>query len=88
MTEKTNFKEPTPEQIKLMNDYNNLCNEALKFISLCEPNHFLQNVCDKLVESIGWFSHYVANGGDVVKCEVKPAPDISPTEAARIVTIN
>lgn len=88
MTDKITYKDPTQEQLKLMQDYADICSQAIDIILKCEPNDALKNASARIQESMGWFHSYVINGG-ALKPDVVPAQkEMSPTEAARIVTLN
>jgi len=38
-----NYKEPTEEQLKLMQDYSDICSEAIELIMKCDENIMLQH---------------------------------------------
>lgn len=58
-----NYKEPTQEQLKLMQDYSELCGKAMDIILKCENNPMLQHASTRIQESMMWFHSYVINGG-------------------------
>jgi hypothetical protein len=58
-----NYKEPTDEQLKLMQDYSDLCGKAMDIILKCENNPMLQNSSSRMQEAMMWFHSYVINGG-------------------------
>ncbi len=61
-----NYKEPTKEQIKLMQDYSDICSQAIDIIAKCENHITLQHASARLQESMSWFHSYVINGGKLV----------------------
>ena len=58
-----NYKDPTPEQLKLMQDYSDICSQAIDMIMKCEQNIMLQHASARMQESMSWFHSYVINGG-------------------------
>lgn len=60
-----NYKEPSEDQLKLMQNYSDICSSAIDIISKCEPNLMLQHASARIQESMGWFHSYVINGGKV-----------------------
>jgi hypothetical protein len=58
-----NYKEPTQEQIKLMQEYSDICGAAIELIMKCEQNVMLQHASARMQESMSWFHTYVINGG-------------------------
>ncbi len=87
MTDKITYKEPTPEQLKLMQDYADICSQAIAIILKCEMNDALNHSSTRIQEAMMWFHSYILNGG-ALKPEVTQ-PEVSPTMAAsRIVTLN
>ena len=65
-----NYKEPTEEQLNLMQDYAELCSSAMELIMKCEPDIMLQHASARMQESMSWFHSYVINGGKLAK-EIK-----------------
>jgi hypothetical protein len=57
------YSEPTQEQLKLMQDYSNVCSEAIEILMKCEQNIMLQHASARMQESMAWFHSYVINGG-------------------------
>ena len=62
-----NYKEPDAEQIKLMQEYSDVCSKAIELIMNCENHLMLQHASARMQESMSWFHSYVINGGKVSK---------------------
>lgn len=62
-----NYKEPSQEQLKLMQEYSDICSEAMDIITKCEPHIMLQHASARLQESMGWLHSYVINGGKLIQ---------------------
>lgn len=58
-----NYKDPTPDQLKLMQDYSNICAQGLDLIMKCESHINLQHTAARMQESMHWFHTYIINGG-------------------------
>jgi len=58
-----NYKDPTPEELKLMQEFSEVCSRGMDLIMKCEQNIMLQHASARLQESMGWFHSYVINGG-------------------------
>ena len=58
-----NYKEPTPEQLKLMQEFSDICSSAMDIIMKCEQQIMLQHAAARIQEGMGWFHGYVINGG-------------------------
>jgi hypothetical protein len=58
-----NYKEPTKEQLELMQNYSNICSEAIDLILKCETSPILRDASVRIQESMGHFHNYVINGG-------------------------
>lgn len=57
------YREPDQAQLKLMQDYSDLCSNAIDLIMKCEGNIALQHASARMQESMAWFHSYVINGG-------------------------
>jgi len=89
MTDKISFKEPSPEQLQLMQDYADICGAGMEIIMKCEINEDIKNAAVRMKESMYHFHAYVINGGGLKTEAAVSKPEISPTQAAaRIVTLN
>lgn len=64
-----NYKEPSKEQIELMQDFSDICSEAIDLILKCEENITLQHASARMQESMSWFHSYVINGGKLKKSQ-------------------
>lgn len=62
-----NYKEPTKEQLKLMQEYSDICGKAIDIIMKCEQHIALQHASARIQESMNWFHTYVINGGKLEK---------------------
>ena len=62
-----NYKEPTKEQLELMQEYSNICSQAIELILKCESNPILRDASVRIQESMGHFHNYVINGGKLDK---------------------
>lgn len=60
-------KEPTKEQLKLMEDYTNVCSKVMDIIIKCENKQELLHASVRLQESMSWFHIYVINGGKLAQ---------------------
>jgi hypothetical protein len=58
-----NYKEPTQEQLKLMQDFSDICAKGMELLMVCEHNVMLQHASARMQESMSWFHSYVINGG-------------------------
>jgi hypothetical protein len=58
-----NYTQPNDEQLKLMQDYSNICSQAMELMMKCEQNIMLQHASARMQESMNWFHSYVINGG-------------------------
>jgi hypothetical protein len=61
------YQEPTQEQLKLMQDYSNICSSAIEILMKCEQHLMLQHASARMQESMSWFHSYVINGGKLIK---------------------
>lgn len=61
------YREPSKEQLKLMQDYSDICSKAMEIIMNCEQHITLQHASARMQESMNWFHSYVINGGTLVK---------------------
>lgn len=57
------YKEPTKEQLTLMQDYSAICSQAMEIIMKCDNHITLQHASARMQESMNWFHSYVINGG-------------------------
>ena len=64
------YKDPTPEQLKLMKEYADICSNAIGILLKCEPNIALQHASARMQESMGWFNNYIMNGGKLSDEEI------------------
>lgn len=88
MTDKIEYRAPTPEQLELMQKYGEVFNSGLDLIMKCELNETLKNAQTRLLESMQHFNTYVICGG-ALKSDANNEAEISPTMAAnRILTMN
>jgi len=62
-----NYKEPDAEQLKLMQDFSDICSKGMEIILQCEPHITLQHASARMQESMSWFHSYVINGGKLNK---------------------
>jgi hypothetical protein len=62
-----NYKEPDAEQLKLMQDFSDICSSAMDLIMRCDQNIMLQHASARMQESMSWFHSYVINGGKTSK---------------------
>lgn len=60
-----NYTQPDEAQLKLMQDYSNICSQAMELMMKCEQNIMLQHASARMQESMNWFHSYVINGGKV-----------------------
>jgi len=61
-----NYKEPTQDQLELMQRFSNICSEAIDLILKCESNPILRDASVRIQEGMGHFHTYVINGGKLV----------------------
>lgn len=61
------YQEPSKEQIELMQQYSDICGEAIDLIMKCEDHITLQHASARMQESMSWFHSYVINGGKLKK---------------------
>lgn len=90
MTDKITYKEPSQSQLELMQEFADVCSQAIAIIAKCEMNEALRHSSARIQEGMMWFHSYILNGGSI-KAEIPSATssEVSPTMAAsRIVTIN
>ena len=64
---KMKYTDPTPDQLKLMQDYSDICSKGIELIMNCEQNIMLQHASARMQESMNWFHTYVINGGKIAK---------------------
>lgn len=81
MTEKKmNYKKPTDEQLQIMQDYAEICSNALQLILKCESNLAIQNATSRVQESMMWFHSFIINGGRLLTPEeIKQAENLQET---------
>ncbi len=58
-----NYKEPTKEQLELMQNFSDVCSQAMDIIMKCEQNIMTQHASARIQEGMSWFHSYVINGG-------------------------
>lgn len=62
-----NYKEPTEDQLKLMQEFSDICSKAIELIMKCEQNIMLGHASARMQESMSWFHSYVINGGKLAQ---------------------
>lgn len=67
MNKKIDYREPSTEQLKLMQDFSDICSQGIELIMKCEQNITLQHASARMQESMQWFHTYVINGGKINK---------------------
>jgi hypothetical protein len=62
-----NYKEPSKEQLELMQEFSDICSKGIELVMKCEQNIMLQHASARMQESMSWFHTYVINGGKLTK---------------------
>ncbi len=66
MSNKIDYKQPSDEQLKIMQEYANICSEAMAIILKCKSNLAIQNATSRIQESMMWFHSFIVNGGELL----------------------
>lgn len=69
MSKDIEYKEPSKEQMDMMQEFSSVCRQGIDIIMKCEADNALMNASSRLQEAMMWFNSYIINGGKILKVE-------------------